>query len=92
MTTKNSSATGMSTGRMPGLGGSPAGQTPYQVEKKEPYSEAAPSHIGMHTTPPDTKNGSTSKTSQPLYQPEKRDNKTGKKHAAYGTSRDVKYY
>ncbi|CAO2187884.1 unnamed protein product [Urochloa humidicola] len=46
MTTKNSSATGMSTGRMPGLGGSPAGQTPYQVEKKEPYSEAAPSHIG----------------------------------------------
>ncbi|CAL5006795.1 unnamed protein product [Urochloa decumbens] len=90
MTTKqNSSAIGMSGG-MPDLGGSPAGQTPYRVKEKKQSSAAAPKHIGMHTTPPDTRNGYPSKTSQTSYS-EKEDNKTSKKDGAYGMSGDVKY-
>nr|TKW09903.1 hypothetical protein SEVIR_6G131600v2 [Setaria viridis] len=90
---KNPSAPGTSTAELPSLGGPQAGQTPYHVPQQNQYSaDYAPAHIGIMQTPlQDAGNGCTPKTSQPPYEPEKRNNSTSKKHAANGMSRGVKY-
>ncbi|RCV30772.1 hypothetical protein SETIT_6G122200v2 [Setaria italica] len=78
---KKPSANGMSTARMPPLGGPQPGQTPYRSPQQNPSPASA---LGTQNPLPGTGAGCSSSAVQPPYNPDKRGKNTGKKDSAIG--------